>query len=226
MEESKDEETQGENEAVSCDLPTLLQFPLKEDMKPSDFYPHFRKIAHKILNGCALVAKTDGKVKLFRIIEIEFYCKHEKLHNDNFAHQDVDQLEFLKWYFHKAGKSYKGGTYKGIDIAFGRKDDKLYGGILMRTLQDSSTMEVHEGSCNLVNKMFKFFDSNEVKDFIEDNPHFSKSDIHKKMSVEDVIKLKNDDKANALTLVEFTGGRSGFWKSRPVYRYIRFFNLT
>ena len=199
------------------DLTTLLNFELKEDMTPEDFYPHFSKIADKILNGCALVAKKGTEVKMFRLIEIEFYLKHEKLHNDNFAHQDEDQLGILQWYFHKSGKSYKTGTYKGLDIAFGRKKEKMYGGILFRTIQEVYTMQFHEGSCNLVNHMFKFFGSKEVKDFIQDNSHFSKSNIHRVMSLEEISELKNDATANALTLVELTGERKGVWKSRTIY---------
>jgi hypothetical protein len=199
------------------DLPTLLNFPLEKEMNPKDYYPHFEKIADKILNHSALVLKKGDNIKLYRLVEIEFYCKHESLHNDNFAHQDEDQLGFMQWYFHKQGKNYKGGTYKGLDIAFGKKDEKMYGGILIRTIQDASTMKFYEGSCNIVTEMFKFFGAKEVKDFVEANPHFSKTDIFRQMDVDEVKGLKDEKDANAISLVELTGEKTGVWSSRPFY---------
>lgn len=54
-------------------------------------------------------------------------------------------------------------------------------------------------------------------DFIQENPHFSKTDILKEMSLDDISNMKKDSSANALTLVQLTGDRTGIWKSRKFY---------
>ena len=126
-------------------------------------------------------------------------------------------MEMLQWYFHKFGKSYKSGTYKGLDISFGRKEENLYGGILLRTIQDISSLKFYEGSCNLVKELFKLSESEEVKDFIRINEQFSKENIHKIMDISNLESIKSDSNANALTLVELTGEKKGIWSSRDIY---------
>ena len=69
----------------------------------------------------------------YRILEIEFYQFIEKLHPDTFTHCDDMQRECGKWYFHRSGKSFRGGTYKGLDISFGR-GKQGYGGVLLRSI--------------------------------------------------------------------------------------------
>ena len=118
-------------------------------------------------------------------------------------------MQFLEWYFHKFGANYKAGTYKGLDITFGKEDVPMYGGILLRTIQDASDFNFYEGSCSLVTQIFKFFEAKEVKDFISSNPHFSKSNIYKVSDLDSIKALKDDDKANALMLVELTGDKTG-----------------
>ena len=43
------------------------------------------------------------------------------------------QKELGKWYFHKTGKGYKGGTYKGVDLAFGQHGS--HAGCLLRAIE-------------------------------------------------------------------------------------------
>ena len=74
----------------------------------------------------------------------------------------------LNWYFHRYGtKGYKSGTYKGLDITFGSKELELYGGILIRSIQNLSTGELIEGSCNCVTAIFKEFEVTEVPEFLD-----------------------------------------------------------
>ncbi|CAI2372106.1 unnamed protein product [Moneuplotes crassus] len=202
----------------SQDLKTLVNFKLTKGMEPADFEPIFYSIAEKILNGCGIVVKKDKDIRVFRIIEIEFYLKHEEYHNDNFTHQDKDQMETLHWYFHKMGKNYKCASYKGLDISFGRKSEKMYGGILLRTLQDVDTLTFHEGSCNLVKEIFTLSEANEVKDFLELNKNFSKSDILRTIDYSDIDTFKENEEANAITLVQFSGKKSGVWTPREIYK--------
>lgn len=67
-----------------------------------------------------------------RLEEIEFYY-HAPSHPDPFAHCHPAQRNTAKWYFHRTGSGYRGGTYKGVDITFAPPEQ--FGGILIRTLR-------------------------------------------------------------------------------------------
>lgn len=89
----------------------------------------FEEIARRLLWGACL----DTPAERFFIREVEFYL-HGPGHEDPFAHQHPKQLEVGTWYFHRAGQShgsYRGGSFKGLDITFG---EGAFGGILIRTL--------------------------------------------------------------------------------------------
>jgi len=90
-----------------------------------------------------------GKIKV-EIVEIEFYL-NDNFHPDPFAHQDEHQSSPGKFYFHRQnGKSYKGGTYKGLDITFRLENsgEPCYGGILIRSIKYKD--QFIEGPCKVV----------------------------------------------------------------------------
>ncbi|MDC3952404.1 helix-turn-helix domain-containing protein [Polyangium jinanense] len=104
----------------------------------------FRRAAHVLLNHATLfIAGTPH-----RLAEIEFYW-YGPGHQDPFAHRDPIQVNAGVWYFHRQGGTYKGGTYKGVDIAMGRKPD-TYIGILIRSIVDPASGTLIEGSCTCV----------------------------------------------------------------------------
>ena len=108
-----------------------------------DFFAAFRGAADLLLNHATLhIAGAP-----YRLTEIEFYW-HGPGHEDPFAHRDPIQVESGIWYFHRQGGTYKGGTYKGVDIAMGRRPD-TYVGILIRSIVDASGALI-EGSCTCV----------------------------------------------------------------------------
>lgn len=88
----------------------------------------FRVIAHFLLGRVRLVA---GGAR-FRVLEVEGYY-YGPGHEDPFAHRDELQRASRRWYFHRDGGAFKGGTFKGLDIAIG--SDTTFGGVLIRTLQ-------------------------------------------------------------------------------------------
>jgi hypothetical protein len=93
---------------------------------PEDAYPPaFRAIAGLILNGVTWHIAGHPH----RFTELEFYWNGDN-HLDTFTHGDPMQQEFARWYFHRSGSEYRGGTYKGIDLAFGRAG--VPAGILVR----------------------------------------------------------------------------------------------
>lgn len=98
------------------------------DARDGDYLPAFRRIAELLLRRA--VWHVGGQPH--RITEIEFYW-NGAAHPDTFAHGDPIQYGLGRWYFHRTGGEYRGGTYKGVDITFGREDAS--GGILIRGVE-------------------------------------------------------------------------------------------
>jgi hypothetical protein len=110
----------------------------------------FDTIADKIINGVCLVIRNGADEHVFRIAEIEFYL-HSAEHPDPYVHQSQDQLDVGRWYFHRVGESYRGGTFKGLDITFAHG---MYGGILIRSLV-AADGEIIEGPSLCVDRILK-----------------------------------------------------------------------
>ena len=100
----------------------------------------------------------------------------------------------MNWYFHRYGsKGYKSGTYKGLDLTFGSKLKNLFGGILIRSIQNLSTGELIEGSCNCVTAIFKQFGVSEVNEFLDKvQKGFDKTKV---LDSSNVIHIVENDKA-------------------------------
>ena len=118
------------------DWPALLARPA--DFADTTARSWFFRIAQRLLYGCQLVA---GGVPL-RIIEVEAYY-HGPGHEDPFAHRDPVQLTPGRWYFHRTGGPYRGGSFKGLDLAFGDRANNAFGGMLIRgvELPDGSVID-------------------------------------------------------------------------------------
>jgi len=108
-----------------------------------DFCGAFDNISKTLMNNFTMVINSLPH----RIAEVEYYFCGDK-HMDVFTHQDALQESSGKWYFHRTGKGYKGGSYKGLDITFGQKG---FGGILIRAILSIDNNEYIEGPCNVVN---------------------------------------------------------------------------
>lgn len=106
------------------DVASLLV--VRED--PSDYDADAMRLSHALLTRTALFVAGEE----FRLLEVELYYYGER-HRDPFAHRDPLQSEPGHWYFHRSGGSYRGGTYKGLDLTFGRRG--TYGGVLLRSLR-------------------------------------------------------------------------------------------
>ncbi len=91
------------------------------------FASWFAEIAARLLNATHFVVAGDR----YRFAELEVYYSGGA-HPDLFAHRDPVQLENGRWYFHRTRGEYRGGSFKGLDLAFG--DGTAYFGILIRTL--------------------------------------------------------------------------------------------
>ncbi|KAJ9472972.1 hypothetical protein DIPPA_18017 [Diplonema papillatum] len=120
-------------------------------------------VAATLMNRFVLVVK-DTK---YRLAELEAYVYH-KTHPDVYVHKDPDQLVAGSWYFHRAKGSYKGGTYKGMDLGAGHKegDDEVYVGFLVRAIQNlEDEKEVIEGPCLVVNRILQLNNAESIMQF-------------------------------------------------------------
>ena len=108
-------------------LSALLQRRPKLDT-PGAAETWFHDIAVRLLGACRL--RAAGSVN--RLVEIEFYFDSEE-HPDPFTHRHAEQRTSGRWYFHRIGASYRGGSFKGFDLTFG--DGLAHGGILIRSLE-------------------------------------------------------------------------------------------
>ena len=93
----------------------------------ADFAAWFARLAGRLLNGTDLVVAGAA----YRLAELEVYY-HGPGHPDPFAHRDPVQLENGRWYFHRTGGVHRGGSFKGLDLAFG--DGAAHSGVLIRAV--------------------------------------------------------------------------------------------
>lgn len=121
----------------------------------ADFAGWFDVIAHRLLNGCRVVANGVP----VRLIEVEAYY-HGPGHEDPFAHCDPVQLTAGRWYFHRTGGAYRGGSFKGLDLTFG--DGRAFGGMLFRGVQ-SPDGSVIDGPSLTVDHLLKLTGHPSVK---------------------------------------------------------------
>lgn len=88
----------------------------------------FGAIAERVLNHSALLIANEPH----RIVELELYYQSPD-HPDPFVHSDSHQESLGRWYFHRRGGQYTGGSYKGLDLTFGPQG--VLGGVLLRTIE-------------------------------------------------------------------------------------------
>jgi len=132
---------------------------------PQQYEERFSKIADELLNYVALV--INGK--RYRFTELEFYLT-SSTHDDPFTHCDDVQYTLANWYFHRSGKSYKSGSYKGLDLSIGNSA-KEAGGILIRSIESlDGTAKVVCGPSKTVDHILEVCkaEQNAVKAFVEE----------------------------------------------------------
>ena len=116
-------------EMTDSTVTEALRERLPSAATPEQAYPAiFRGVAELLLNRATL--HVEGRPH--RFTELEVYWSGLS-HVDPFTHGDPMQRRLGAWYFHRAGARYRGGTYKGLDLAFGGPD--AFGGILIRGVE-------------------------------------------------------------------------------------------
>jgi hypothetical protein len=109
------------------------------------FGPWFAEITDRLLNHTDFVVAGQR----YRFAELEVYYSGGA-HPDLFAHRDPVQLEDGRWYFHRTRGEYRGGSFKGLDLALG--DGSAYFGILIRTVVKSDGTLL-DGPCVMVDHL-------------------------------------------------------------------------
>lgn len=107
--------------------PDLLRRPA-ELHDSNDLEAWFTRIATHLMGGPML--RVAGEP--YRFVEVEFYY-HGPSHQDPFTHRDPLQKEAGRWYFHRTRGTYRGGSFKGVDLTFG--DGSAHGGALIRGIE-------------------------------------------------------------------------------------------
>ena len=143
-------------------MENILLFNSKEYKKCKTECDKIDKLGRSILNKVVMYINNEE----CRICEVEFYLLN-KDHPDPFVHGDSDQKTPLKWYFHKMNGTYKGGTYKGLDLTFGYADD-TYGGMLIRSIKPKNKNLI-EGPCKIVDYILKQNNAAHIENFVGNN---------------------------------------------------------
>lgn len=137
----------------------MSKFKLKLDYETLD-KTNFYEIANQLLNESYL--KINGTK--YRLVEIEFYLRNAN-HKDMYVHADPEQLLKYKYYFHRFGNgTYKGGTFKGMDIVLGNENSDTYFGVLIRAILNTETDILIEGPCNVVNHILDAYEYKSILD--------------------------------------------------------------
>lgn len=121
----------------------------------------FREIAELLLGRTTV--RVAGRPH--RFTELELYW-HGPGHEDPFTHGDPMQRQLGAWYFHRAGGSYRGGTYKGLDLAFGNAGAS--GGILVRGLErvEERAGVLIDGPCLVVDHILALTGSPTIEELV------------------------------------------------------------
>jgi len=184
-----------------------------------DFDKPFYEIIDTLINRTIL----DINGKLHRLAELEIYL-NDTIHNDTFTHGDEQQKNPGQWYFHKMGKGFKGGSYKGLDITFSQSG---YGGILIRAIMDIETKDYIDGPSLVVDHILSLTEAADIASLT------TKSDFNWKLTEKSCLYLKPDTEKKLEYKPLYQSGRVGLvlrtdnhasFVLKP-YRYLAYPNL-
>jgi 3-methyladenine DNA glycosylase Mpg len=118
----------------------LVHRSLRPCSADADSFPEcLASLCESLLRGAVLVAGDERH----RLVEVEAYlCTQDERHRDLFTHCDELQRTAGQWYFHRSGSSFRGGTYKGLDLTIGHPRGEWLGGVLIRSIAPLSSSSV------------------------------------------------------------------------------------
>ena len=142
------------------ETPLAELFAVADDVAVTAAFLRARAAAlcRALLTRCVLHA---GAAR-YRITELECYHRDAAAWPDPFTHGAALQLTAARWYFHRTGAAYRGGTYKGLDITCGIARTHTHGGLLIRGLRrlspsssssDDNEEDTVDGPCLCVERI-------------------------------------------------------------------------
>jgi len=194
----------------------------------------FGEVASTLLNRTVLVINKQP----FRMAEIEFYLTHPSAMPDPYPHNDPIQVNRWLWYFHRSsGKSYRGGTYKGLDITIGDAP-RFIGGILIRSLLGLVPAELEPaqkkkkgndafvcGPCKLVDHIltlngYDYAEKDATRNFVETT---LKDDLSVEAAEGKALYLRHSTPDDRITPMELlTSGRVGLNPNKTSEHQMRY----
>jgi hypothetical protein len=144
------------------DLIKLLSDLHTQQLFNKDLIKAFDEIAICLLRQTKIVTPKDQ----FYLREIEIYFFDKKNHSDPYTHKNKRQSEFGEWYFHRYTdiNSYIKSNRNGVDITFGNKDAELFGGILIRKIQNIDSNELIIGINKVARCLIENVGENKMND--------------------------------------------------------------
>ncbi len=132
-----------QHQFTTHDLVKVLSDLASQKVDKEDYYKVFDEIAVTLLRQTKIA--TPKNHYYFREIEIYFYNK--EFHPDTYAHKNKRQLKFGEWYFHRYTdiEPFLNSNRNGLDITFGNEQKGIYGGILIRKIQNTETGDLIVG---------------------------------------------------------------------------------
>ncbi len=145
--------------------PSLFSDALRPLVPPTDADEAAWRSAFAAIADLVLT-RTSWKIagRPHRVTEVEFYA-NAPAHRDPFAHDDPMQREFARWYHHRTGRSFRSGTYKGLDLAFGREDASA--AMLIRSIEAIDAPYARfDGPCVCVDHLLALVGHSDVASFV------------------------------------------------------------
>jgi 3-methyladenine DNA glycosylase Mpg len=146
-------------------MPSLFSDALRALVAPADAdEPAWRAAIAAIAD--LVLTQTTWKIagQPHRVTEVEFYVNAPG-HRDAFTHDDPMQREFARWYHHRTGLAFRSGTYKGLDLAFGREDASA--AMLIRAIEALDEPRARfDGPCVCVDHLLALVGHSDVRSFV------------------------------------------------------------
>ena len=119
----------------------------------------------KIVSAATSTAYSNS-VNSFAICEVEMYAYAKGVYEDRFTHRDPQQELLGTFYFHKKGGTYKGGSFKGLDVTFGSPNVSC--GALIRSIREMKTGgSLVEGPSLVVDALLQFTSSADITTLVK-----------------------------------------------------------
>lgn len=141
------------SEYTNTELVKTLSDLATRKHKTDDLSKVFDQLAICLLRQTIIETTKES----FYLREVEFYYFDKDSHPDSYAHNNKRQLTFGEWYFHRFTdiEPFMKSNRNGIDITFGNEQEGIYGGVLIRKIENAATGELFVGINKVVKELIR-----------------------------------------------------------------------